>query len=676
MTRRAPDGRWLVRGNPSGLSEAQRQVVDLDPERVAQANKLKTAYAKYRAMNHPRPERVAQADKLKTAHAKDRDIIHLYSERVAPADKLKTAYAKDRAVNHPSEINGPLEALGLTEKSQQGLREQTQVVDLDPERVGQADKLKTAYAKKCKKRHLRGKIYPRGTIEPVKALGLTEKPQQGLRGEVWKWVHEAPGFEDIKPGYQISNDGKLRNWITSHGNWLDNPKLLKPGEALGRYQATLAVVGKRRSRRVLVHSLVAAAFIGPRPPGAMIRHLNDIGTDNRLENLAYGTYQENAIDRVRNRRSGAVLTDQEVRSIRHRCKDESFEQVAEELNVARDTVRRAALGLSYKHLNEQYPPIIREPYRLPEVSYRGEDRTDNEPPISERNEIWREIPDEFCESNRTEVWRDVPVNFFASKGISPPEWAAGRYEISSFGALRSLFNIKPHLKKPVVHKDGYHYYLLSFSGQRLFCKAHTLVAWAFIGPPPEGADRLRHLDNNPSNNHVSNLAWGDVAANAADRRGRRTEKHMERDAKILRMYRSGIEKRRIADEVGLTYDRVCTFIHRSILEEGGEALKRRILEMYRSGIEKRRIADEIGLTYNRVCTIIHRLILEEGGEALKRRILEMHDAGLKSREIERETGLVAPTITKMIRRWKIEEDERIVASVGRKLEELVGPRSN
>lgn len=49
-----------------------------------------------------------------------------------------------------------------------------------------------------------------------------------------------------------------------------------------------------------VHRLVAEAFHGPRPVGRECRHLNDVKTDNRAVNLAWGTPSENCQDRVRN----------------------------------------------------------------------------------------------------------------------------------------------------------------------------------------------------------------------------------------------------------------------------------------------------------------------------------------------------------------------------------------
>lgn len=53
-------------------------------------------------------------------------------------------------------------------------------------------------------------------------------------------------------------------------------------------------------RLVKVAELVLEAFVGPRPPGLVVRHLNDISDDSRLENLKWGTMSENRYDSVRN----------------------------------------------------------------------------------------------------------------------------------------------------------------------------------------------------------------------------------------------------------------------------------------------------------------------------------------------------------------------------------------
>lgn len=50
---------------------------------------------------------------------------------------------------------------------------------------------------------------------------------------------------------------------------------------------------------LFVHALVAQAFIGPRPEGLEVRHLNGDPLDNRPENLAYGTGSDNRADSIR-----------------------------------------------------------------------------------------------------------------------------------------------------------------------------------------------------------------------------------------------------------------------------------------------------------------------------------------------------------------------------------------
>lgn len=48
-----------------------------------------------------------------------------------------------------------------------------------------------------------------------------------------------------------------------------------------------------------VHRLVLENFVGECPQGSVARHKNGIKTDNRLDNLCWGTFSENnGIDRV------------------------------------------------------------------------------------------------------------------------------------------------------------------------------------------------------------------------------------------------------------------------------------------------------------------------------------------------------------------------------------------
>ena len=73
-------------------------------------------------------------------------------------------------------------------------------------------------------------------------------------------------------------------------------QLLKPNVNSNGY---LTVNLYRRGDHTLtVHSLVTAAFLGPRPADMQVRHLNGDRLDPRLVNLAYGTPSQNMSDSV------------------------------------------------------------------------------------------------------------------------------------------------------------------------------------------------------------------------------------------------------------------------------------------------------------------------------------------------------------------------------------------
>jgi hypothetical protein len=49
-------------------------------------------------------------------------------------------------------------------------------------------------------------------------------------------------------------------------------------------------------REARVHVLMAEAFIGPRPEGQIVRHLDDNPDNNHISNIVYGTYSDNLRD--------------------------------------------------------------------------------------------------------------------------------------------------------------------------------------------------------------------------------------------------------------------------------------------------------------------------------------------------------------------------------------------
>ena len=115
--------------------------------------------------------------------------------------------------------------------------------------------------------------------------------------EQWKPVS---GYEGI---YEVSSHGRVRSVDREITDSRGQARRIKgkvrrtPLDKYGYPTVDLWKQGKGQTRTV--HSLVTEAFIGPRPEGMEVCHSDGDGTNNRLENLRYGTHSENMLDRVR-----------------------------------------------------------------------------------------------------------------------------------------------------------------------------------------------------------------------------------------------------------------------------------------------------------------------------------------------------------------------------------------
>lgn len=167
--------------------------------------------------------------------------------------------------------------------------------------------------------------------------------------EHWKPV---VGFETY---YQISNTGKL---------WSLRKKKYRIGFDNGRgyLNVTLSVQDKTSNRRI--HQMVMESFVGPRPPGLDINHIDGKKTNNRLSNLEYVTRTENLkhaykLGLLLHTESGfkaghthnRTITIADVKRIRASEGGAALQKLAEELNMNVCQLYKIRNGTRWKNVD-------------------------------------------------------------------------------------------------------------------------------------------------------------------------------------------------------------------------------------------------------------------------------------------------------------------------------------
>lgn len=148
--------------------------------------------------------------------------------------------------------------------------------------------------------------------------------------------------------YEVNADGIVRRKDTKR----------QIGTASGKGYVRVQFCRGGYTETHLAHKIVADAFIGPRPDGHHIDHINGDRADNRAENLRYCTPKENigfTVERGANatgeRNGAAALSSEQVQIIREqKAKAGRYwgrAKIAAELGVHWSTVQRAANGKTH-----------------------------------------------------------------------------------------------------------------------------------------------------------------------------------------------------------------------------------------------------------------------------------------------------------------------------------------
>ena len=117
-------------------------------------------------------------------------------------------------------------------------------------------------------------------------------------------VRPIPGWD----GYAATPDGRI--WSIS-SNWRGyGARELSQDLDTHSYPSVRLKTAVGVRKRLKVHRLVAETFIGKRPtPQHEVRHLDGDRSNNRVENLAWGTPKENAADRTAHGRQAEITPE-------------------------------------------------------------------------------------------------------------------------------------------------------------------------------------------------------------------------------------------------------------------------------------------------------------------------------------------------------------------------------
>jgi hypothetical protein len=189
------------------------------------------------------------------------------------------------------------------------------------------------------------------------------KACQGLTKQVE--YRDVPGW----PGYQCGSDGTVWSRWLKGGGRREGKEFVrgrKMGEVWKPLQSSPAGPGYptvnlcdgEKHQNFTLHTLILLTFVGPRPEGYDVRHLDGDKDNNALANLTWGTRQENCADTMRHGRttrgekSGtAKVTEDTVRTIRQMHRDGVTRQgIADHLGLSYHLVRDVVSRKTWKHL--------------------------------------------------------------------------------------------------------------------------------------------------------------------------------------------------------------------------------------------------------------------------------------------------------------------------------------
>jgi hypothetical protein len=161
--------------------------------------------------------------------------------------------------------------------------------------------------------------------------------------EIWKPV---PNYDGI---YEISN----------HGNFAvlkqDGRVLRKLNSSTHYLSVSCKSLNGETQKTLYIHTTVAHVFLGNRPDGMIIRHLDGNRFNNHIDNLAYGTPKQNYEDVVKHKTQKgsnngmAIINESGAKAIKFLVKNKiSHKLLSEAFDVSLGTIYAITSNRNWK----------------------------------------------------------------------------------------------------------------------------------------------------------------------------------------------------------------------------------------------------------------------------------------------------------------------------------------
>lgn len=162
-------------------------------------------------------------------------------------------------------------------------------------------------------------------------------------------------WREFAPNYEVSDAGRVRRSADGRKTFCGRIMKLQQ-QRVGYLSVNPTVDGK--NVQFYVHDAVALAFIGPKPAGASVNHIDGDKMNNTASNLEYVSHAENMRHASESglmvhgaAHPAAKLNDDAVRSLRaDRVAGLSFSRLARKYGISIATAFYAANGTNWKHI--------------------------------------------------------------------------------------------------------------------------------------------------------------------------------------------------------------------------------------------------------------------------------------------------------------------------------------